>query len=41
MARPTNDVILVRYGELALKSRHVRNRYENILMSNIRSMLDA
>ncbi len=41
MVRPTNDVILVRYGELALKSRHVRNRYENTLMSNIRSMLDA
>jgi len=41
MARPTNDVILVRYGELALKSRRVRNRYENILMSNIRSMRDA
>ena len=41
MARPTNDVILVRYGELALKSRHVRNRYEKTLMSNIRSMLDA
>ena len=41
MIRPTNDVILVRYGELALKSRHVRNRYEKTLMSNIRSMLDA
>jgi len=41
MVRPTNDVILVRYGELALKSRHVRNRYEKTLMSNIRSMLDA
>jgi thiamine biosynthesis protein ThiI len=41
MVRPTNDVILVRYGELALKSRHVRNRYEKTLMDNIRSMLDA
>jgi thiamine biosynthesis protein ThiI len=41
MTRPTNDVILVRYGELALKSRHVRNRYEKTLMSNIRSMLDV
>ena len=41
MVRPTNDVILVRYGELALKSRHVRNRYEKTLMSNIKSMLDA
>lgn len=41
MVRPTNDVILVRYGELALKSRHVRNRYEKTLMSNIRSMLEA
>ncbi|WP_406656600.1 tRNA uracil 4-sulfurtransferase ThiI [Methanolobus sp. ZRKC2] len=33
------DVIIVRYGELALKSTGVRNWYEKILMSNIEAML--
>ncbi|MDD4497835.1 MAG: tRNA 4-thiouridine(8) synthase ThiI [Methanosarcinaceae archaeon] len=32
--------ILVRYGELALKSTGVRNWYEKILVQNIASMLD-
>ncbi|MCL7414685.1 MAG: tRNA 4-thiouridine(8) synthase ThiI [ANME-2 cluster archaeon] len=41
MSRPLNDVVIVRYGEIALKSRNVRDRYEKILMSNIHSMLDA
>ncbi len=41
MSRPPNDVIIVRYGEIALKSRNVRDRYEKTLMSNITSMLDA
>lgn len=35
------DVVIVRYGELALKSKGVRNWYENILMKNIASMLDS
>lgn len=33
-------LILVRYGELALKSRNVRRIFENALASNIRSMLN-
>jgi thiamine biosynthesis protein ThiI len=35
-----NDIIIVRYGELALKSKGVRNWYEKILVKNIRAMLD-
>ncbi|XMB87627.1 tRNA uracil 4-sulfurtransferase ThiI [Methanosarcina hadiensis] len=35
------DVIIVRYGELALKSPGVRNLYEKILMKNIAAMLDS
>lgn len=35
------DIVLVRYDELALKSKKVRLRYEHILVNNIRSMLDA
>ncbi len=35
------DVILVRYDELALKSRKVRKRYENKLINNLKAMLDA
>lgn len=34
------DTVIVRYGELALKSRGVRNRYEQILVRNIAAMLD-
>jgi len=33
------DVIIVRYGELALKSTGVRNWYEKILVKNIAAML--
>ena len=35
------DVVLVRYGELALKSSGVRNQYEKTLVRNIRAMLDS
>lgn len=35
-----NNIVIVRYGELALKSPSVRNWYEKVLMSNISSMLD-
>ena len=34
------DIVIVRYGELALKSPGVRNHYEKILMRNISAMLD-
>lgn len=33
------DVVIVRYGELALKSNSVRNWYEKTLVSNIEAML--
>jgi tRNA uracil 4-sulfurtransferase len=36
-----SDVIIVRYGELALKSTGVRNWYEKILIKNIAAMLDS
>jgi len=35
------DVILVRYDELALKSKKVRARYEQILVKNLKAMLTA
>jgi thiamine biosynthesis protein ThiI len=35
------DVVIVRYGELALKSPGVRNWYEKILLKNIAAMLDS
>ncbi|HNW38196.1 MAG TPA: tRNA uracil 4-sulfurtransferase ThiI [Methanosarcina vacuolata] len=35
------EVVIVRYGELALKSTGVRNWYEKILMRNIAAMLDS
>lgn len=35
------NVVIVRYGELALKSTGVRNWYEKILMKNIATMLDS
>ncbi|RZN15639.1 MAG: tRNA 4-thiouridine(8) synthase ThiI [Methanosarcinales archaeon] len=34
------DVVIVRYGEIALKSQRTRNRYEHILISNIKKMLN-
>jgi len=37
----TTDVIIVRYDELALKSKNVRARYEQILVKNIKSMLKS
>jgi thiamine biosynthesis protein ThiI len=36
-----SDVVIVRYGELALKSAGIRNWYEKILMTNIAAMLDS
>jgi thiamine biosynthesis protein ThiI len=36
-----DHVILLRYSEIGLKSRPVRRRFENILISNIRSGLEA
>lgn len=33
-------VLIVRYGELSLKSKGVRDRYEQILKNNIQQMLD-
>ncbi len=36
-----HDAILVRYDELALKSKRVRARYEQILIKNIKAMLNA
>ena len=35
-----NDIIIVRYGELALKSTGVRNWYEKKLVHNLKAMLD-
>ncbi len=35
------NVILVRYDEIALKSKKVRTRYEQILVKNIKSMLNT
>ncbi|MDY0267176.1 MAG: tRNA uracil 4-sulfurtransferase ThiI [Methanimicrococcus sp.] len=35
-----NKVIIVRYGELSLKSKGVRDRYEQILKNNIQQMLE-
>ena len=35
------EVIIVRYGELALKSTGVRNWYEKVLIKNIAAMLDS
>jgi tRNA uracil 4-sulfurtransferase len=39
--RVPEDVVIVRYGELALKSPGVRNWYEKILVKNIAAMLDS
>jgi thiamine biosynthesis protein ThiI len=38
--RLMSDVVIVRYGELALKSPGVRNRYEKVLVRNIKAMLN-
>jgi len=37
---PQKTIVIVRYGELSLKSKGVRDRYENILKNNIQQMLD-
>lgn len=36
-----HDIILVRYDELALKSKRVRAMYEAVLMKNLKAMLNA
>lgn len=33
------DLIIVRYGEIALKSKYVRKKFENILIKNIKNAL--
>ncbi|MDV0447116.1 putative tRNA sulfurtransferase [Methanosarcinaceae archaeon Ag5] len=38
---PEKSIVIVRYGELSLKSRGVRDRYEEILKMNIHAMLKA
>ena len=40
-AEAPTDVVIVRYGELALKSPGIRNWYEKILIKNIAAMLDS
>ena len=35
------DIIIVRYDELALKSKKVRARFEQVVVKNIKAMLDA
>ena len=35
------ELILVRYGEIALKGRETRNRFENTLVSNIKNAFNA
>ncbi|MEM0492384.1 MAG: THUMP domain-containing protein [Candidatus Thermoplasmatota archaeon] len=37
----SNDVLIIRYGELSLKTLYVRRRFESILVNNIKSILDA
>ena len=34
------ELILIRYGEIALKSKYIRNRFESILVNNIKVSLD-
>jgi|GEM_PF-3927686 adenylyl- and sulfurtransferase ThiI len=41
MDEVSTDVVLVRYGELALKSPEIRNWCEKILIKNIVAMLDS
>ena len=36
-----HDLIIARYGELALKSDRVRKRFENRLVNNIKASIDA
>jgi tRNA uracil 4-sulfurtransferase len=34
------DVVIVRYGEIAIKSEQIRRKYEGLLIDNLRAMLD-
>ncbi|HMK48403.1 MAG TPA: tRNA uracil 4-sulfurtransferase ThiI [Methanocella sp.] len=34
------DVVIVRYGEIAIKSDQIRRKYEDLLIKNLRAMLD-
>ena len=36
-----HDVIIARYGELGIKSPRVRRRFENKLVSNIKSSFEC
>ena len=36
-----DELIIVRYGEISLKSRYVRTKFESILIKNIKKALDA
>ncbi|WNY28463.1 putative tRNA sulfurtransferase [Methanimicrococcus stummii] len=38
--QPEKTIVIVRYGELSLKSKGVRDRYEQILKNNIQQMLE-
>ena len=40
-AKLESNIVIVRYGELALKSSGIRNWYEKLLMKNIAAMLDS
>ncbi|HEY3422969.1 MAG TPA: tRNA uracil 4-sulfurtransferase ThiI [Methanocellaceae archaeon] len=35
------DIVIVRYGEIGIKSEQVRRKFEHLLMENIRAMLDS
>ena len=35
------DIIIARYGEVALKSNSVRRRFERRLVNNIKASIDA
>ena len=34
------DVVIVRYGEIAIKSDQIRRKYEDLLIKNLKAMLD-
>ena len=35
------DIVILRYGEIGIKSEQVRRKFEDLLMENIRAMLDS
>ena len=36
-----NELIIIRYGEIGLKAKETRKRFENILIKNIKNVLDS